>query len=269
MVLTGPISHTFTLPNPPPPNGYCVAIGNVADAGINSGTNVFLKVDPNGVLLDNSSSRAGMPRRTAYLYCSDGNSGYYRLGYQQNGVNEIGPWIKTLDTGAVNAMTTTFRNGMDFGVVDGSTIFLLPKFANTSSIVTLNVNGLGAFKILRYGNQGLAPGDLTPNAYALLIFNAAGSKWELVNPQSTQTLSATTASIGGSLLPAGTCTTGTAAVSGATVGHPVAVSASDGSLPNGVIILSAAVTASNTVTVQLCAVADVTPVSKTYNVIVP
>ena len=73
-------------------------------------------------------------------------------------------------------MQTTFRNGMDFGLADGSMIFLLPKFANTSNIVTLNVNGLGAFKILRYGSQGLAPGDLSPNAYALLIYNAAGDE---------------------------------------------------------------------------------------------
>jgi hypothetical protein len=48
--------------------------------------------------------------------------------------------------------------------------------------------------------------------------------------------------------------------------YSVAVSASDGSLPNGLIILSAAVTSSNTVTVQLCATASVTPVANTYNV---
>ena len=164
-------------------------------------------------------------------------------------------------------MTTTFRNGMDFGLADGSVIFLLPKFANTSNIVTLNVNGLGAFKILRYGNKGLAPGDLSPNAYALLIYNAAGSKWELMNPQSTQTLSGTTASIGGSALAAGTCATGAVTVTGATVGHPASVSASDGSLPDNAIMLRAAVTTSNTVTVQLCAIAAVTPAAKTYNVL--
>ena len=163
-------------------------------------------------------------------------------------------------------MTTTFRNGMDSGVVDGSMIFLLPKFANTSSIVNLTVNGVGPFNVLRYGNKGLAPGDLSPTAYALLIFNTAGSKWELVNPQSTQTPSGTTASIGGSPLTAGTCTAGAATVNGATVGHPVSVTASDGSLPDGAIMLRAAVTTSNTVTVQLCAIADVTPAAKAYNV---
>ena len=267
LILTGKVSHTFTLPNPPPPNGSCVAIGNVADPGTNnSGTNVFLTVSPNGLNVDNSIAVPTMPRSTAYLYCSDGSAGYYRLGYPKNGVSEIGPWIKTYDTGTLNAMTTTFRNGMDGGLADGSVIFLLPKFANTSNAVSLNVNGLGAHYILRYGNHGLAPGDLSPNAYALLIYNVNGAKWELLNPQSTQTFSGTTASIGGSLVTAGTCTTGTVTVTGATVGHPVAVSASDGSLQNPLVILSAAVTASNTVTVQLCAVADVTPAAKTYNV---
>ena len=265
VVLTGAVSRTFTLPNPPPPNGYCVAIGNVADAGINSATNVFLSVNPNGMLVDNGVTSPTMPRRTAYLYCSDGSAGYYRLGYQQNGVSQIGPWLETLDTGVVNAYKTTFRNGMDFGLANGSMIFLLVKAANTTSLPTLDVNGLGPKKILKYGNQALAPGDLSSTAYALLIYD--GQFWELINPQTTRsTITGTTGSIGGTLLAAGTCTNGTAAVTGAAVGHPVSVSASNGSLPNGMIVLSAAVTSANVVTVQLCAIADVTPPANTYNV---
>ena len=87
-------------------------------------------------------------------------------------------------------------------------------------------------------------------------------------------LSGTTASIGGSLLTgAGSCTTGTVTVTGVgsgnfPVGSPVSVSASDGSLPNGLVTLSAAATATNTVTVSICAIAAVTPAAKTYNVAV-
>jgi hypothetical protein len=294
LILTGPVSHTFTLPSPPPANGSCVAIGNVADAGVNSGTNVFLTVSPNGLNVDASAVLPTQPRRVAYLYCSDG-AGYYRLGYNQNGVSEIGPWLYTVDTGVQDQLKTTFRNGMDFGLFTGSMIYLLPKFPNTSGTPTLDVNGLGAQKILRYGNHALAPGDLSTTALALLIYD--GTYWELINPQTiagtvtavtataplvssggttpniscptcitSAALSGATGSIGGSALIAGTCTTGTAAVTGAVVGHPVAVSASDGSLPNGLIILSAAVTSSNTVTVQLCATSSVTPIAKTYNV---
>jgi hypothetical protein len=200
----------------------------------------------------------------AYLYCSDGTR-YYRLGYNQNGVSEIGPFLYTVDTGTVNAMKTTFRNGMDSELNTGSMIFLLPVNANTSQNPTLDVNGLGEKRILKYGNRALAPGDLSTAALAVLIYD--GQFWQLVNPQTTiPTLSGTTGSIGGTALTAGSCASGTAAIIGATVGHPVSVSASDGSLPNGLVILSAAVTASNTVTVQLCATARVTPAARTFNV---
>jgi hypothetical protein len=268
LILNSTASHTFALPNPPPSNGSCVAIGNAADAGINSGTNVFLTVSPNGLNMDTFKSTNSvtptLPRHTSYLFCTDGIN-YFRLGYAQNGVSEIGPWLETLDTGVVNAYKTTFRNGMDFGLANGSMIFLLVKAPNTIGTPTLNVNGLGAQKILKYGNQALAPGDLSTIAYALLIYD--GLEWQLINPQTTRsTLTGTTGALGGAALTAGSCTSGPAAVPGATVGHPVSVSASDGSLPNGLVILSAAVTASNTVTVQLCAVANVTPPANTYNV---
>ena len=296
IILTGPVSHTFTLPNPPPPNGSCVAIGNVADAGINSGTNVFLSVSPNGLPMDATvpTFTPAQARRVAYLYCSDG-AGYHRLGYSQNGVSEIGPWLKTVDTGAVDALTTTFRNGIDLGLIPGTMFYLLPVHHNTVSNPTLNVNGLGAKPIVKFGNQALAPNDLTTTAYAHLFYD--GANWQLLNPQTNQgtvtavtataplassggpapviscpgcvttpTLNGTTASIGGRALTAGTCTTGTATVTGATVGHPAYVSAGDGSLPDGLIILSAAVTSPGTVTVQLCATGSVTPAAKTYNV---
>ena len=85
-------------------------------------------------------------------------------------------------------------------------------------------------------------------------------------------LSGTTASIGGSLLTgAGSCVTGTATVTGVgsgnfPIGSPVAVAASDGSLPNGLVTLAGAATATNTVTVSVCAIAAVTPAAKTYSV---
>ena len=79
-------------------------------------------------------------------------------------------------------------------------------------------------------------------------------------------LSGTTGVIGGAALAAGACTTGATTVSGAAIGTPVNVSASDGSLPSGLVMLRAAVTAANTVTVQVCAVGAVTPAAVSYNV---
>lgn len=96
-------------------------------------------------------------------------------------------------------------------------------------------------------------GDLTTNG-TLTAANFAGI------------LSGTTGSIGGGLLTVGTCASGTASVTGAVVGNPVAVSASDGTLPGGLEVLSAAVTATNVVTVQRCAIATTTPAAVTYNV---
>ena len=79
-------------------------------------------------------------------------------------------------------------------------------------------------------------------------------------------LSGTTGVIGGAALASGACVTGTAAVTGAAAGTPVDVSASDGSLPSGLVMLRAAVTSTNTVTVQVCALNAVTPAAVSYNV---
>lgn len=86
----------------------------------------------------------------------------------------------------------------------------------------------------------------------------------------TPILEGTTGSIGGGLLAgAGSCTSGTATVTGATVGEPISQpTASDGSLQSGLVTVSGNVTATNTVTVQVCAIAAVTPAAKTYNVAV-
>ena len=79
-------------------------------------------------------------------------------------------------------------------------------------------------------------------------------------------LSGTTKAIGGAALTAGTCAMGTATVPGATVGHTVGVAATDGTLPNPLVVLSAAVTAKDTVSVQVCAITAVTVAAKSYNV---
>jgi hypothetical protein len=79
-------------------------------------------------------------------------------------------------------------------------------------------------------------------------------------------LSGKTEAIGGTLQP-GSCARGSASVPGALVGqvvpHPAA---SDGSLDSPFEVLSGAVTAANTVTVQRCAVASASLPAKTYNI---
>lgn len=81
-------------------------------------------------------------------------------------------------------------------------------------------------------------------------------------------LTGTTGSIGGSLLAPGACVAGTATVTGATTSMTSAASPSadpDSTLSTGIAIYSF-VSASNTVTVRVCALVSVTPAATTYNV---
>jgi hypothetical protein len=80
-------------------------------------------------------------------------------------------------------------------------------------------------------------------------------------------LTGTTGSIGGGALLAGTTTSGTATVTGATVGMACIAQASDGT---NLIALGAqvgcTVTATNTVTVNVSALIALTPPAKTYSI---
>src|SRR5271166_2551572 len=87
LILTGSAAHTFNLPNPAPPSGNCVAIGNMASAPIASNLNVFLTVSANGLTVDGSALVATQPKRNSYLYCSDGTN-YWRLDRQLPGLSE-------------------------------------------------------------------------------------------------------------------------------------------------------------------------------------
>jgi hypothetical protein len=79
-------------------------------------------------------------------------------------------------------------------------------------------------------------------------------------------LAGRTTAIGG-VVNAGSCVSGTSHIPGARTGqvvvHPATV---DGSLDSPLEVVSGAVTAANVVTVQRCAVAQVTLPAKTYNV---
>lgn len=77
-------------------------------------------------------------------------------------------------------------------------------------------------------------------------------------------LAATSASIGGSALAAGACTSGTVAVAGSTTG--MAVVATPVTYPGDGSTWAGYVSAAGTVTVKVCAIAAVTPGASTYNV---
>ena len=79
-------------------------------------------------------------------------------------------------------------------------------------------------------------------------------------------LSGTTANIGGSALSSGNCATGMVSIFGATTAMAVVVTGASGTDPGANYILRGYVSASGTVTVNLCAIASGTPAAQTYNV---
>lgn len=76
--------------------------------------------------------------------------------------------------------------------------------------------------------------------------------------------SGTTGSIGGGLLTAGTCASGTVAVVGATTAMTVSVSPN--TYPGDGTLFFGYVSTNGTVTVKACAVVALTPGASTYNV---
>lgn len=77
-------------------------------------------------------------------------------------------------------------------------------------------------------------------------------------------LTGTTSAIGGGLLSAGACTSGTATITGADVG--MAAVSSPTTYPGDGVQWQTYVSSANTVTVKVCGLILITPVSSTYNV---
>lgn len=84
------------------------------------------------------------------------------------------------------------------------------------------------------------------------------------NPGASPTLNATTAAIGGSLLTAGGCASGTVAVTGSTTAMTVSITPN--TYPGDGTMMFGYVSAAGTVTVKVCGLIALTPVSSTYNV---
>jgi hypothetical protein len=118
----------------------------------------------------------------------------------------------------------------------------------------------------------IALGNATDNpSYTFLgsgtvTFN--GGAASNVSGKSIVPLVGTSASIGGSALAAGACSAGTATVTGAAAGMASIATPNadpDSTLTTGIAIYSF-ISASNTVTIRVCAIVAVTPTATTYNV---
>jgi len=141
-------------------------------------------------------------------------------------------------------------------------------YANDGASLIFQVNGLsGANTVTHYGsgfrfNSNQASSNYftfggTPSAVRTITWPDASGTVGYV-------LSGTTGSLGGSALTAGTCSSTTVTISGATTS--MTATASPSSDPGSGYYWLAFVSASNTVTVRICAAASGTPTSTTYNV---
>lgn len=102
-------------------------------------------------------------------------------------------------------------------------------------------------------------------ALPALVTTSTGSAADGTQVNAGPVIASTTATIGGALLLLG-CTTGSASVAGATSGM-VAVASPAGAINPGLgVVYNAYVSAANTVTIQVCALAALTLSSTTYNV---
>ncbi|WP_263418454.1 hypothetical protein [Terriglobus albidus] len=178
----------------------------------------------------------------------------YLRGYKGDGAITASPSA----FGSPTAPSWTFTGASRFvGSVISNNSFFLDSGHNTGWTMQLG-----------QGGRSWSLHDVARNSDVMTVeSNGKISFSEPVTAPNLQAaLEGATSPIGGTSLTAGMCATGNASVPGAVPGQPVAVSATDGSLPQPMILLSAAVVAADTVKVQLCAVTAMTPPAKAYNV---
>jgi len=117
------------------------------------------------------------------------------------------------------------------------------------------------------GNLRFENGAATSGHYFQFGGTPSGARtitWPDASGTVAYVLSGTSGSLGGSALTAGTCSSTTVTISGATTS--MTATASPASDPGSGYYWLAFVSASNTVTVRICAAASGTPTSTTYNV---
>jgi len=101
------------------------------------------------------------------------------------------PFAYAADTGAANAAVVTLSPALT-SYTTGLEVDFLPTAANTLTNPTVNVNGLGAITITKYGTAALQANDLLTTAIAKVIYD--GTNFQLQNP-ATQSSTVTSSSV--------------------------------------------------------------------------
>lgn len=193
--------------------------------------------------------------------------------------NQIGLGFQMGDTQAdVGQIHFRFNSFADAALMNGAnTTNTYGRTAIVPYSTNINLLALGNSTNARVITNGTAIPSTTGDAVGEIVFNRTPAQglpmgWAETVQGSPDTwvvlpiiplAMGTTGTITGTALTA-TCDSGTATVTGATVGRPVSVSATDGVDVGGAFDLRASVTSTNTVTVYICGTG--TPASKAYNV---
>lgn len=169
-------------------------IAAVAFKGTGSGAGAFIS----GAGADNCVSNqpansacweAGATIATSYhgLYAATPSTGIPHYSFSSPTITETISLIGVADfsnyiagAGSVNVLTAALSPASVSNAA-GTTVFVLPNLANTTTTPTLNVNGVGAMTITKVGTAALAAGDLSTTAVAELVSD--GTHWQLLNPQ--------------------------------------------------------------------------------------
>lgn len=169
-----------------------------------------------------------------------------------------GPTSQTVDLTATGYLTGPLGVPLGGDGLTSATLGDLRYGSGTNTLSTLPGNTTSTKKFLTQTGTGSV--SAAPAWGTISYSDVSGTPAAI--------LTGTTGSIGGSALAAGACAAGTATVTGATTAMAVSTSPSadpDSTLTTGVAMY-AFVSASNTVTVRVCAIVAVTPTATTYNV---
>lgn len=108
------------------------------------------------------------------------------LGVDQSGLARI---PAATATGTVDAITATFSPAIT--LADKILVSLYCSGANATTTPTFAPNGLTARTITKQGGQALAAGDISGAGFiALLQYDLANTRWELLNPAASSGVSA-------------------------------------------------------------------------------
>lgn len=183
--------------------------------------------------------------------------------------------------GSTNLQTSQINSGNTFtftGTLTSNALFILTTstYITGSTQLIINNNTTGPYTVQFMASNG-ADGSMGTGIYIPQGTNNSCATWIqkdgvndiwLAAPSVCSVplavLSGTTGSIGGGLLTAGSCTSGTVAIVGATTSMGVA--ATPVTYPGDGSTWDAYVSAPGTVTVKVCAVIALTPTASTYNV---